>query len=79
MTCSFLGEVGCPTLASVPGFKIKKPFPSPCTLRDALYLYCDLARAPTKKLPLGFGFNPGAVVGVYSGTPSFLRNEAGMQ
>ncbi|CAE7943763.1 unnamed protein product [Symbiodinium sp. KB8] len=32
------------------GFKIKKPFPSPCTLRDALYLYCDLARAPTKKL-----------------------------
>mmetsp|Transcript_39031 Transcript_39031/g.72677 ORF Transcript_39031/g.72677 Transcript_39031/m.72677 type:complete len:640 (-) Transcript_39031:216-2135(-) len=32
------------------GYKIKKAFPTPCTLGDALYWYCDLARAPTKKL-----------------------------
>ncbi|CAE7031921.1 Por [Symbiodinium natans] len=32
------------------GFKVKKPFPTPCTLGDALSLYCDLAKAPTKKL-----------------------------
>jgi len=36
--------------AEGPGIKIKKPFPTPCTLREALARYCDLARAPTKKM-----------------------------
>jgi len=32
------------------GVKVKKPFPTPCTLREALTRYCDLGRAPTKKM-----------------------------
>eukprot|EP00933_Yihiella_yeosuensis_P034994 TRINITY_DN2847_c0_g3_i1.p1 TRINITY_DN2847_c0_g3~~TRINITY_DN2847_c0_g3_i1.p1 ORF type:complete len:963 (+),score=262.38 TRINITY_DN2847_c0_g3_i1:173-2890(+) len=33
-----------------PTVKVKRPFPTPCTLGDALKRYCDLARAPTKKM-----------------------------
>jgi sulfite reductase alpha subunit-like flavoprotein len=32
------------------GEKLKQPFPTPCTLREALSCYCDLARAPSKKM-----------------------------
>lgn len=32
------------------GNKVKRPFPTPCTLGDALSLYCDLGRAPTKEM-----------------------------
>jgi len=32
------------------GMRVKKPFPTPCSLGDALFLYCDLARAPNKKM-----------------------------
>jgi len=27
---------------------VKKPFPAPCTVREALSLYCDLCQAPTR-------------------------------
>lgn len=30
--------------------KVKKPFPTPCTIAMALTRYCDLNRAPTKKM-----------------------------
>jgi len=30
--------------------KVKRPFPTPCTLGEALSRYCDLSRAPTKKM-----------------------------
>lgn len=30
--------------------KIKRPFPTPCTLGQALSRYCDLARTPSKKM-----------------------------
>jgi len=30
--------------------KIKRPFPTPCTIGQALSRYCDLGRAPTKKM-----------------------------
>ena len=33
--------------------RVKAPFPTPCSLGDALFLYCDLARAPSKKMCLG--------------------------
>lgn len=39
-----------PTAENPPGTAIKHPFPTPCTLGDALAKYCDLARAPTKKM-----------------------------
>lgn len=32
------------------GSPIKRPFPTPCTLGEALTKYCDLARAPSKKM-----------------------------
>jgi len=32
------------------GDKLKQPFPTPCTLNEALSRYCDLARAPSKKM-----------------------------
>eukprot|EP00929_Paragymnodinium_shiwhaense_P000214 TRINITY_DN100463_c0_g1_i1.p1 TRINITY_DN100463_c0_g1~~TRINITY_DN100463_c0_g1_i1.p1 ORF type:complete len:1011 (-),score=266.50 TRINITY_DN100463_c0_g1_i1:255-3287(-) len=32
------------------GAKVKKPFPTPCTIRDALTNFCDLGKAPTKKM-----------------------------
>jgi len=32
------------------GGRIKRPFPTPCLLGEALSRYCDLARAPTKKM-----------------------------
>ena len=35
------------------GMRVKKPFPTPCSLGDALFLYCDLARAPSKKMQHG--------------------------
>jgi len=39
------------TFASADGASaVKKPFPTPCTLGDALTKYCDLGRAPTKKM-----------------------------
>eukprot|EP00450_Noctiluca_scintillans_P009611 CAMPEP_0194503408 /NCGR_PEP_ID=MMETSP0253-20130528/28362_1 /TAXON_ID=2966 /ORGANISM="Noctiluca scintillans" /LENGTH=1009 /DNA_ID=CAMNT_0039345689 /DNA_START=42 /DNA_END=3068 /DNA_ORIENTATION=+ len=40
------------TFGAVEGMdaSIKKPFPTPCTLGDALEKYCDLARAPSKKM-----------------------------
>lgn len=33
-----------------PSQKVKKPFPTPCTLREALSCYCDLQRPPSKKM-----------------------------
>lgn len=33
-----------------PTATIKRPFPTPCSVVDALAKYCDLARAPTKKM-----------------------------
>jgi len=39
-----------PPAGSAQGTTIKRPFPTPCTLGDALSKYCDLARAPTKKM-----------------------------
>eukprot|EP00931_Biecheleriopsis_adriatica_P008738 TRINITY_DN10987_c0_g1_i1.p1 TRINITY_DN10987_c0_g1~~TRINITY_DN10987_c0_g1_i1.p1 ORF type:complete len:1018 (+),score=242.21 TRINITY_DN10987_c0_g1_i1:75-3128(+) len=40
------------TFAAAEGgsFRVKKPFPTPCTLGDALACYCDLGRAPSKKM-----------------------------
>eukprot|EP00438_Fugacium_kawagutii_P032297 Skav203507 [mRNA] locus=scaffold2089:216055:219176:- [translate_table: standard] len=38
------------TFKAAEGFRVKKPFPTPCSLGDALFLYCDLARAPNKKM-----------------------------
>lgn len=35
--------------------KIKKPFPTPCTLRDAFARYCDLGRAPSRKMLQALG------------------------
>lgn len=35
------------------GAAVSRPFPTPCTLREALSRYCDLARAPTKKMISG--------------------------
>jgi len=32
------------------GNKVKRPFPTPCTIREALTRYCDLGRAPNKKM-----------------------------
>lgn len=32
------------------GMQVKKPFPTPCSLGDALFMYCDLARPPNKKM-----------------------------
>lgn len=31
-------------------YKVKRPFPTPCSLGDALRRFCDLGRAPTKKM-----------------------------
>mmetsp|Transcript_51023 Transcript_51023/g.114849 ORF Transcript_51023/g.114849 Transcript_51023/m.114849 type:complete len:846 (+) Transcript_51023:77-2614(+) len=30
--------------------KVKKPFPTPCTVAEALGKYCDLGKAPTKRM-----------------------------
>lgn len=38
------------TAAEGPNRTVKKPFPTPCRLREALFRYCDLARAPSKKM-----------------------------
>lgn len=38
------------TFKAAEGMRVKKPFPTPCSLGDALFLYCDLARAPNKKM-----------------------------
>jgi sulfite reductase alpha subunit-like flavoprotein len=38
------------TFAVGSGVNYKRPFPTPCTLRKALSLYCDLSRPPTKKM-----------------------------
>mmetsp|Transcript_58475 Transcript_58475/g.165156 ORF Transcript_58475/g.165156 Transcript_58475/m.165156 type:complete len:949 (+) Transcript_58475:45-2891(+) len=42
----------CITFVPPPGAagKIRKPFPVPCSLRDALTRYCDLRRAPTRQM-----------------------------
>lgn len=39
------------TFVRIPGIEkpAKEPFPTPCTLRDALGLYCDLCTAPGKQ------------------------------
>jgi len=36
--------------AEGPTMRVKRPFPTPCTLGDALSRYCDLGRAPNKKM-----------------------------
>lgn len=38
------------TAGNDPATPIKRPFPTPCTVGEALAKYCDLARAPTKKM-----------------------------
>jgi sulfite reductase alpha subunit-like flavoprotein len=38
------------TFVAGAGTKLKRPFPTPCTLEKALTRYCDLARPPTKKM-----------------------------
>jgi NADPH-ferrihemoprotein reductase len=36
------------------GSELKKAFPTPCTLRDALSRYCDLRRPPNQRMLLAF-------------------------
>lgn len=38
------------TAGGDPSAPVKRPFPTPCSVGDALARYCDLARAPTKKM-----------------------------
>eukprot|EP00927_Polykrikos_kofoidii_P034774 TRINITY_DN29425_c0_g1_i1.p1 TRINITY_DN29425_c0_g1~~TRINITY_DN29425_c0_g1_i1.p1 ORF type:complete len:867 (-),score=145.29 TRINITY_DN29425_c0_g1_i1:147-2747(-) len=48
-----VGDLDC-CITFVPGGdeanQFKKPFPTPCSLREALLRYCDLRRAPTRRM-----------------------------
>lgn len=50
------GDVGdldcCITFSPASGdqLQFRKPFPTPCSLREALTRYCDLRRAPTRRM-----------------------------
>eukprot|EP00441_Pelagodinium_beii_P040513 CAMPEP_0197643688 /NCGR_PEP_ID=MMETSP1338-20131121/16912_1 /TAXON_ID=43686 ORGANISM="Pelagodinium beii, Strain RCC1491" /NCGR_SAMPLE_ID=MMETSP1338 /ASSEMBLY_ACC=CAM_ASM_000754 /LENGTH=865 /DNA_ID=CAMNT_0043216967 /DNA_START=38 /DNA_END=2633 /DNA_ORIENTATION=- len=39
-------------VVELPAGSAKAPFPMPCTLREALTLYCDLRRAPSRRMLL---------------------------
>ncbi|CAE8658342.1 unnamed protein product, partial [Polarella glacialis] len=48
------GDIGdldcCITFVPVADGELRKPFPTPCSLRHALTRYCDLRRAPTRQM-----------------------------
>ena len=54
-TCIYIYTRMCRALITFHlwGMQVKKPCPTPCSLGDALFMYCDLARPPNKKMWLG--------------------------
>eukprot|EP00929_Paragymnodinium_shiwhaense_P051693 TRINITY_DN25971_c0_g1_i1.p1 TRINITY_DN25971_c0_g1~~TRINITY_DN25971_c0_g1_i1.p1 ORF type:complete len:887 (-),score=234.91 TRINITY_DN25971_c0_g1_i1:225-2786(-) len=50
-----IGDLDCCITFSPPAgvngtYELKRPFPTPCQLRDALTRYCDLRRAPSRQM-----------------------------
>merc|ERR1712094_70433 len=55
----------------------KQPFPCPCTLRTALMRYCDLRRAPSRRML--FALRPSLELEVQQKIDCLLADEAAMQ